>query len=102
MAAWVLVLLLIVVFRPAITVLLVAALLLAGPPGGCLGGAVGAVVLPGAGFLVGFAVVVSGVCVSLSHLVRCHTSTHSSYNVACSASACVGDHFRLDGKDRLE
>ena len=33
--------------------LLVVALLLAGPPGGCLGGAVGAVVLPGAGFLVG-------------------------------------------------
>ena len=54
------------------------------------------------GFWWGFAVVVSGVCVSLSHLVRCHTSTHSSYNVACSASACVGDHFRLDGKDRLE
>ena len=53
MAAWVLVLLLIVVFRPAITVLLVAALLLAGPPGGCLGGVVGAVVLPGAGLLVG-------------------------------------------------
>ena len=54
------------------------------------------------GFWWGFAVMASGVCVSLSHLVRCHTSTHSSYNVACSASACVGDHFRLDGKDRLE
>ena len=33
--------------------LLVGVLLLAGPPGGCLGGVVGAVVLRGAGSLVG-------------------------------------------------
>ena len=33
--------------------LLVVVLLLAGPPGGCLGGAVGTVVLRGAGSLVG-------------------------------------------------
>ena len=34
----------------------------------------------------GSAVLISGVCVSLCRLVSCLTSTHSSLNVACSAS----------------
>ena len=56
----------------------------------------------GAGMLVGLCGLASGVLVSLSYLVGCHTSNHSSLVVACSASACVGDHLSLDGKARLD
>ena len=61
----------------------------------------GAVARFGAGMLVGLCGLASGVLVSLSYLVGCHTSNHSSL-VACSASACVGDPLRLDGKARLD
>ena len=37
----------------------------------------------------GLAVLISGVCVCLCRLVSCLTSTHSSNNVACSASLSV-------------
>ena len=55
----------------------------------------GTVARSGAGMLVGLCSLMSGVWVSLSYVVRCHTSNHSSI-VACSASVCQCGHLDIN------
>ena len=55
----------------------------------------GAVAWLGAGMLEGLCSLMSGVWVSLSYVVRCHTSNHSSI-VACSASVCQCGHLDIN------